>query len=308
MWGNEKTDSPMSLYDRDYYRQDMRPPVDGVPGSTAGGLSVTTWLIILNIVVFVFTYFARGAHNLPLAKWWAENMILWPLFSDHPDYGSFRPWQVVTSMFMHVDIWHILVNMWVLWMFGKGIEKLYGKWNYLAFYMTAGVVAGLLFVLTSALRGDPRAAVGASGAIAGVVVLFAFHFPRQKVYFWGIVPLLVWQLAVGFIAIDLAMFVFAKGGNIANAAHLGGAAFGVFYRYVDLRFESLAGLLAGTKPKPRPRVPSYFPDEELAPPPLDGDVRARVDLLLDKISREGLTSLTEEERAFLRDASNRYRT
>jgi membrane associated rhomboid family serine protease len=191
-------------------------------------------------------------------------------------------------------------------MFGKGIERLYGRWNFLAFYLAAGVAAGLLFVVTSLLNRDPRPAVGASGAVMGVVVLYAFHFPRQRVYVWGIVPVLIWQLAIFFVGIDLLYFLGGSQGNIANAAHLGGAAFGAIYRFVDLRtdrflalWKRLAARPAGTPPPP-PRAPGASP--------VDPAGRARVDALLDKISKDGLSSLTDEERAFLRDASNQYRT
>ncbi|MHC4599232.1 MAG: DUF6576 domain-containing protein [Planctomycetota bacterium] len=81
------------------------------------------------------------------------------------------------------------------------------------------------------------------------------------------------------------------------------------YYYVDLRFERFGRLFTG---RPRPPDPSHhFPPltpTQPADPPVDPDVRRRVDALLDKISREGLTSLTDEERAFLRDASGKYRS
>ncbi|MHC5078822.1 MAG: rhomboid family intramembrane serine protease [Planctomycetota bacterium] len=220
----------MGIYDRDYYRRDMRTPPEDIPGQRTG-LSITAWLIIINVVVFILSFLVLNMKNSPLSGWCYRNFFLWPVFDGSLNVlggGAFRFWQPVTSMFLHSpgDIFHILFNMWFLWMFGKGIERLYGPWNFLGFYMTAGVIAGLLWVLTAYLRNEPHPAVGASGAVMGVVVLYAFHFPRQKVYIWGILPVLIWQLAVFFVGLDLLYFLGGRGGNVANAAHLGGAAFG----------------------------------------------------------------------------------
>jgi len=303
----------MGIYDRDYYRRDMAEPVEGVPGRTPG-LSLTTWLIVINVVALVLSYFLLSMQDSVIADWWKKNLLLWPnfrrlppdLLGDRP--GLFRPWQLVTSVFLHEGFWHILLNMWMLWLFGRGIEQLYGRWNFLAFYLAAGITAGALYVLTSYIRGTPNGALGASGAVIGTVVLYAFHFPRQKLYIWGIVPVLVWQMAAFFVALDLYYFTTGQGGNVANAAHLGGAAFGVAYYYLDLRFESLGRIMGLGKKASRPAVPPLVPPTPRPSASVDPHVRDRVDALLDKISRDGLTSLTDEERDFLRDASGKYRS
>jgi membrane associated rhomboid family serine protease len=297
----------MGIYDRDYYRRDMPEPVDDVPGKVIG-LSMTAWLIIVNVAVFGASFLLFSRPGTLLYDWWRSNMELWPNFHYVPGAALFRPWQLVTCMFLHGGFWHILFNMWMLWIFGKGVEQLYGRWNYLAFYMVAGITASGLYVLTSWLRGTPNPAVGASGAVMGAVILFAFHFPRQRLMVWGIVPVMVWQIAVFYVVVDLLMFTLGRGGNVANAAHLGGAAFGAAYYFLDLRIQTLGKLVGIGKKSSRAPVPPPLPPTPRPGPGVDPHVRDRVDALLDKISRKGLTSLTDEERDFLRDASGKYRS
>jgi hypothetical protein len=142
----------------------------------------------------------------------------------------------------------------------------------------------------------------------GAVILFAFHFPRQRLMVWGIVPVMVWQIAVFYVVVDLLMFTLGRGGNVANAAHLGGAAFGAAYYFLDLRIQTLGKLVGIGKKSSRAPVPPPLPPTPRPGPGVDPHVRDRVDALLDKISRKGLTSLTDEERDFLRDASGKYRS
>ncbi len=292
----------MGIYDREYYRRDMRPPPDYTPGRRPG-LSLTAWLIIANVVVFFFGFLLTGMRDSPLGKWWIQTFALWP----DAVFAKGRVWQLVTSMFLHAGFLHILFNMWFLWLFGKGMERLYGRLNFFLFYIAAGVSASLLFTVTTLLAGEFHYAVGASGGVIGVVVLYAFHYPRQRIYIWGVLPVLVWQLAAFFVGLDLLYFIGGRGGNVAHAAHLGGAAFAVVYRYLDLRIEPMLARLKRRAPKaPRPRAPDGLPP----PPrldPVNPQTRARVDALLDKISRHGLTSLTDEERDFLRNASRDFR-
>lgn len=297
----------MGLYDREYYRRDMREPPGVTPGR-ALGLSMTAWLIIANVAVFFFDFLLTKGRSSLLGAWWRETLYLHPF----DVFARGHVWQPLTSMFLHADFFHILFNMWFLYIFGKGIENLYGRRNFLAFYLCAGIFAGLAYSAIGVVTRNPTPAIGASGGVMGVVVLYAFHFPYQRLYVWGILPVLVWQLAAFFVGLDLLYFLGGAGGNVANAAHLGGALFGAIYRFVDLRFDSLLarlkGLVPDKRPASRPRPPAPPPPAPRIPPPgADPEVRRRVDVLLDKISRHGLSSLTDEERDFLRNASKQYR-
>jgi hypothetical protein len=145
-------------------------------------------------------------------------------------------------------------------------------------------------------------------------VLYAFHRPRQLIYIWGVFPLQVRWLAVLVVSMDLMMLLGRANTNIAHCAHLGGVLFAVIYHYADLRWSRIFRLFEKAPdrgPGPEswevpPPPPTILPNEEEDALGDMDEVEMRVDTLLDKISQKGLTSLTEEERQFLRDASRRY--
>jgi membrane associated rhomboid family serine protease len=294
----------MSIHDRDYYRDGPGPEVFyEAPRPT--GLSITAWLIIINVAVFVFTLIVFGLRDSPLPDFLRDTFYTW---ANH----KFRPWQLLTGTFFHSvqGFWHILFNMWILWVFGKGLEQLLGRRDFLTFYLLAGVLASLCFVVWAQAGGTGDVpAIGASGAVMGVVVLFAFLRPRQVFLLFGVFPLQVRWIAGFAVAADLLMLYTTPQSNIAHCAHLGGALFGVIYRYVDLRWERLLRLWRRLRRRGRGATgPHRIPD--IPPPDADAGekdaVDRRVDELLNKISRGGLGSLTDDERKFLKDASRRY--
>jgi len=291
----------MSLYDRDYYRQDPRTAAGGGPRL---GLSVTTWLLIANVATFFLSYLLVNLRDSPVPEWWARNFLL------HPGavFGQGKVWQLLTCTFLHADPWHLFFNMFSLWMFGRGLEAHVGRREFLAFYLEAGAAASVLFALTSLARGDPSPALGASGSVFGVIALYAIYFPMAKVYVWGIFPLRIWQLAILLVGGTLWAMIQAGGGNIAHAAHLGGALYGGAFWLLDLRLARAARFLRGVRSPAAPRVPDAPPPRDAGGFVDDAEVRRRVDQLLDKISRQGLASLTDEEREFLKDASRKYRS
>jgi membrane associated rhomboid family serine protease len=292
----------MSLYDRDYYREDLRR----APGaSPVIGLSITTWLIVVNVAMFFLSYVVASPPDTPIAVWWHSNFLLHPFAV----FGQGKVWQLLTCTFLHADLWHLLFNMFSLWMFGRGLETLYGRREFLAFYLEAGVLASFAFALSAVARGDGTPALGASGSVFGVIALYAIHYPKSKVYVWGILPLRVWQLAILLVGGTLWAMIQASGGSIAHAAHLGGALYGGAFWLFDLRLSRILAVLRGLRSRPAPpRAPPAWPPEDAGFRTDDDGVRRRVDQLLDKISRQGLASLTDEEREFLNEASRKYRS
>ncbi len=151
-----------------------------------------------------------------------------------------RIWTLITSVFSHNMFFHIFLNMYVLLQFGSILEAVLGARRFLFFYLTAGVVGSLSHSVVSAwLLGDPDlAALGASGAISGVILTFSLIFPREKILIFGLIPLPAFWGAVLLVVADVwGLVAQTQGGSlpIGHGAHLGGAITGIFYYLFFLR-------------------------------------------------------------------------
>lgn len=137
---------------------------------------------------------------------------------------------ILTSMFLHGGLLHILGNMWILWIFGDNVEDYLGHFYYLLFYLVCGTVAALTDIALSPLSRVPM--IGASGAIAGVMGAYFLLYPRAKVltwvffiFFWWL-PAWIW-LGIWFLGQFESTALLASGayhqtGGVAVAAHTGG--------------------------------------------------------------------------------------
>ncbi|MFQ5732589.1 MAG: rhomboid family intramembrane serine protease [Planctomycetaceae bacterium] len=213
-------------------------------------------------------------------------------------------WRLVTHGFCHGGFQHILFNMLVLFFFGRMIEPIYGSREFLLFFLCGVVIAGLGHVAFQIVIGRNIPAVGASGGVMAVVFLTAMIYPRQRVYVMFVIPVELRIVAVIYAVVDV-VGALNPASATAHWAHLGGAAFGVAYRYYGWHigglWQSLRRKLRFPRFKSRPKVRVYRPQEP------EDDIGERVDRLLEKISRHGESSLTDAEREFLADASRRYR-
>lgn len=144
-----------------------------------------------------------------------------------------RFWTLFTSMYSHNMLLHFFINMYVLWSFGSFLETFLGHFRFAAFYILAGLMGSLSHALTSMyFMGDPQLpALGASGAIAGIILVFSLCFPREKILLLGILPLPAIVGAFLFIGLDLwGLYEQSQGHGlpIGHGAHLGGAFTGLF--------------------------------------------------------------------------------
>ncbi len=151
-----------------------------------------------------------------------------------------RWWTLLTSVFSHSMFLHIFINMFVLNSFGSLLEQVLGRWRFLAFYLVAGIVASASHAMVSAfyLHTPDIPALGASGAVAGLVLVFSLIFPEEKILLFGIIPLPALWGALAFVALDLfGLFEQSKGSGlpIGHGAHLGGAFAGVVYYWFYVR-------------------------------------------------------------------------
>ena len=208
---------------------------------------VTKNLLIINILVFIATYVVRGL-NIDL------NDILGLHFFLASD---FRIWQFFTYMFMHGGFTHILMNMFMLWMFGMVVENVWGPRKFLFYYIVCGVGAGLCQELaqygtylveglanfesvkigTTVLPMDVYLnmmnTVGASGAIYGVLLAFGMLFPEERMFIIPIpIPIKAKWIVMGSIVVELFSAIGTSNDGVAHLAHLGGMLFGfILIRY-----------------------------------------------------------------------------
>jgi membrane associated rhomboid family serine protease len=201
---------------------------------------ITYFLIALNIVIYFFQW------QLSVQSPAAERTLVFqfaaipyrevglltgvPVFSP---VGALLP--IFTSMFLHAGWFHVLGNMWMLWIFGDNIEDHLGHFAYLVFYLLCGVAAGFTHILFNASSRVPT--VGASGAIAGVMGAYFILYPRARVLIWFppifIFPVPAW-LMLGYWGVSQflsgaasSIAVTTQASGIAFWAHVGGFVMGI---------------------------------------------------------------------------------
>jgi membrane associated rhomboid family serine protease len=180
-------------------------------------------LLLINGLFFLATQFVLAdKFTLPMYEQFGLTAVmgLWPI--EHP---YFKPYQVFTHMFTHGSIGHIFFNMFNLWMFGRILENVWGSKKFLLFYLLCGIAAAATHLTVQYFTGGVSFAVGASGAVMGVMVAFAFLFPNTELMFiFFPVPIKAKWIIAAMVAFDLFGGLGKLGGTgIAHWAHLGGA-------------------------------------------------------------------------------------
>ncbi len=133
-------------------------------------------------------------------------------------------WQAFTYQFVHFELWHLFLNLYVLWMFGLEIEWAWGPWRFLLFYLLCGVGAAIPPLSQDLVESGTT--IGASGAISGVVAAHAVLYPDRKVLLFFFIPLRLSHAVWGLALSELLFQVFGIFPGISHAAHLGGLATG----------------------------------------------------------------------------------
>lgn len=288
----------------------FRPP--GAPGGFQ--FSVTPWvkrLLAVNAAVFLISV-AVGPD------------LVVDLFAFQPGRFLARPWGMATYMFVHGGLWHLLMNLLVIFFFGPPLESRWGSGIFVRFYL----VCGLGGVLLSFLFVD-AAIVGASAACYGLMLAFAMTWPNAPIHIWGVVPVKAKWL-VGFLA--ALSFVSAVGptrDGVAHLAHLGGVVAGFLFMksgWLDAGGVGQAGGAgrAGSAGQASDRKAQGRRKPMQAAPPRVAEALERrraekraaeeraqldaVDAVLDKISAHGVESLTADERDLLDRVSRKQRT
>jgi len=251
------------------------------------------WLLIVNGGFFVLQNFMGG---------WIESTLgLVPA-----RVLSLEIWRLFTYQFLHGSFFHILFNMFTLWMFGKDLEWNWGTKEFLKFYFTCVVGAGLLNVFVQPFSTVP--AIGASGGLYGILVAFALMFPDSVIYLYAIFPMRAKYFVILIGALEFLASAHGTSSPIARFAHLGGMLTGYIY-LKSYEFRSLwtrllykiSDLFVSRAPAPRsPKL-----KKELQP--RKEDLLKEVDRILEKVLRQGADSLTEQERDIMKRYSSTKR-
>ena len=189
-------------------------------------------LIGLNILFFIGMKFWPDTHTLG---------------SNVPDdflYLSLNPvtffqgkfiWTLFTYMFVHANFQHILFNMLGLLFFGPPLEQRLGSWEFLLYYLSTGLLTGLISVVLAFLFGwSGMLLMGASGAIYAVLMAFAVFYPRARIFIWGIIPVRAPILVLGFAVLAIFQQLTGLNSGVAHFAHLAGLLFGYLYLLIRL--------------------------------------------------------------------------
>ncbi len=222
-----------------------------------------------------------------------------------------RPWSPLTYMFVHGGFMHVLFNMVGVFFFGPPLEREMGGTAFIRYYLICGVGAALTAVLLVGLIGTPLV-VGASGAVFGVMLAFAWKWPDAPIYIWGLLPVKAkWMVGVLGLGALWATMQAGRGGGVAHWAHLGGLVTGVVYlKYgaaLSARFRALRRRTRrGPGPGPGPASREVGSRRRGGRPA--GDDLDEVDRILDKIREQGIDALTADEQAFLDEMSRDYRS
>jgi len=225
-------------------------------------------------------------------------------------------WRLITHAFCHsrYDFWHIVFNMVALYVFGGALEMLYGSREFLLFYLTGVVAAALAFIALDLFTGSRVPAVGASGGVMAVMMLYTCNYPRTIIYMFWVIPVEMRLVMVFYVLYDLHPIVLALSGErlstgVAHAAHLGGLAFGFCYAKFRLNLGSIIDELSDRRRWPlwlRRSPLRSRPNLRIAPESAPDD-EPDVDDILRKIFISGKDSLTDDERETLRRASARLK-
>jgi hypothetical protein len=201
------------------------------------------------------------------------------------------------------------------------VETVYGPGEFLAFYLAAAVFSSAAYVAGEVIVGRHSHAIGASGAVTAVLMLFALHFPTRTVLLFFILPVPILLLVVIYVVADLfGALNLRQGEHIAFGAHLGGAAFGYLYYKFHWRIMNLwPSQWSFNLRRSRPKLRVYSGEAERERPPYsprvsapdraaaDSQLEAELDAVLEKVARHGKSSLSEREQQVLMRASEIYR-
>lgn len=259
-----------------YYDDEYRP----------GGFSLMPpaikSIILANVAIFLLQL------GTPLNPLLIGFGALWPLGS-----GNFELWQPFSYMFLHGGFTHILFNMFALWMFGAEIENHWGTRQFTIYYFTCGVGAAIINLIATFGHGAPT--VGASGAVFGVLLAFGMMFPNRYIFLYFFFPIKAKYFVAGYAIIEF-ISTFNMNSPVAHFAHLGGMVIGFVYIKIMSGDWPIQDWFESNVASSKTKLTSTSNKSSN----VNED---KIDQILDKISKYGYESLSQDEKRTLLDAS-----
>ena len=328
----------MGFENRDYARTDDRSYSS--PGSR---MSMIGWIIVVNIAVFVvqcvwtrpvtmqdlyrrlppgnqqpekFTDLEdrdTGLRESVIQKWFAL---------DRSAILKGQIWRLATYDLLHSTDgempWHLFFNMYLLYILGRKIVDVYSEREFLCMYIASAVASGAFYLMWGLITREDRPAIGASGAVSAVLVVYAMRWPNDVWTLFYVVPVTAKWMAILYAGFDAYPMLKQLGGHldmsgVAHSAHIGGMLFGFLYGRHHWQLEPLFDRFRFSNPlKRRPQLRVVRDTDEPSHPELrprrnEAQLQLRLDELLSKITEQGQASLTESERNELNEASRYFR-
>jgi membrane associated rhomboid family serine protease len=270
-----------------------------------------TRLIYINIGVFILitlTGVAGFLLNNPAIPDKALDLFSVP---SAPLSLLFRPWTIISYMFVHKDIWHILFNMLWLYWFGTIFLEYLSQRNLVAVYILGGLTGAVVYILSFnifpafATVVNDSVAIGASASVMAIVIAIAAYVPNYTVQLILLGRVRIKYLALGIFVLTSVMdFSINSGGKLA---HIGGAVFGYIYALNLRRGKDLGkslnkildSIVTLFKPRPKLKVTHKKTSDEFEYNRMKNEHQSRINGILDKISKGGYDSLTREEKELL---------
>ncbi|MEM1208166.1 MAG: rhomboid family intramembrane serine protease [Planctomycetota bacterium] len=284
----------MAWEDRDYYRDRPRFGMSGM-----GGRSVVTWLILINLGVWVLdTILTTASRGGPLISpfYWGNFNVAQAV------YGG-QVWRFFTYQFLHAGLLHVAFNLIGLFFFGPMVEAWLGSRRFLAFYLLCGACGSVVFTALGFVPGLLPSAgaplIGASGAVFGVLAAAAVIAPRQEVLFMFIIKMQIRTMVLIFLGIAVLSVILGSQNAGGEAAHLGGAVLG----FVLIRNAGWLNWADGFSAPDLKGAIDQHRRESVAK--REAATEAEIDRILAKVSEHGLHSLTAKEKRILSSETER---
>ena len=262
-----------------YYRYSRSPFASFVRGD------VVKKIIIINFVVFFLEIILQNTGFIELFGLSPRDVIT-----------KGYVWQIVTYMFLHGGFWHIILNMFVIWMFGSTLEAVWGGEKFLKYYFICGLGAAVLSFISS----FNSIVIGASGAAYGILLAYAVLFPYNEIYIWGILPVKARTLIIFFIILELYRGITRSSDHVAHIAHLGGMAAGLIYLRSDHRAWRLRNFFKNLWDRFPLKIKFEHGEEKETHYSSE-----KIDSILDKIAEKGYENLSETEKRILENYSKK---
>lgn len=220
------------------------------------------------------------------------------LYLDRDGLASGDIWRLATYALLHGDVWHLVFNVLVVWFFAPELERALGRSRFILLAVIAAIAGGLAHVAITAAP-----VIGLSAVVFGILAASAWYWPRRQILLFFVIPVPFYAMVIGLFVIELLMTL-QPGSPVAHWAHLGGLVAGLvcamYWRGRRQRTES-----GRKKNRLSDRIGFFFWKRKVA---RRNATQARVDALLEKIGRQGLGALSQQERRFLDRASRTYKT